>query len=421
MSTVNEPQSAASDADLDLESQLDALLEQIEQAEPGIVPRASTASAFEPPSPAQTPPPVEDAAPVVDDAAAAVEDPAAETVQSEVAQDEEASLDLASQIQQLLDDARTHQPDASAASTAAAARPASRPEASQPDPLTADDVSADASEITDAAAVDAALQSFDQNDFEPAAPVEESAEPPQAAATRPTTTAQASSRPADPPQDHAMGETLNIDDIDQLLADDADNALAGDFETISEVLATEQLPDIPPQPSRLAGATPAPAAQPAPAAAAPASPEASATPAESQEFEDELEGSFEEPEAVMQSAAESPSSTLSPGAMAVAQELDDQPENRVRASAKQDSQDAPPESTDQPAPARPSAIAAMARTVLAELKTAPELIRSTCEIINRPLVALTPQTRDMIGYIGLITLFWGSVTLVGRIIVMMMK
>ncbi len=337
MSTVNEPQSAAPDAELDLESQLDALLDQIDQAEPGLVARK----------------PAEPAAAL---AVAVAEPPAA--AEPPVDADSDAGLDLASQIQQLLDDARTQQPSSA---FSAVAEPAGTP-------------------------------------------VAEAAVPPQ---PEPVVAPQpASLSPAAQTPDTAMAsETLNIEAIDQMLADEADQALAGDFETITEVLATENLPEV---------SAPAQRESAAPVASAVSAPPTG-------EEEDDLEGSFEEPETVLQAATASADTGLSEDAKAVARELDDQPENRSRASRAGDSQDTvPPAASDRRRAARPSAFKSLGRTVLVELKALPELLRVACEAINRPLAALTPHTRDMVGYAGLITVFWGSVTLVGKLVSVLM-
>lgn|GEM_PF-6468600 len=365
MATGNEHQPLAVDAELDIDGQLDALLEQIEQAEPGLIARDAPRSPA--PEPAVSPADLlegsfESVEAVVEPVEAAAE-PAVEATSATPAEATPAApapdeaidtsgLDLASQIQQLLDDARTHHAEPSSAASSPA----------------------------------------------PAAPVAPAAMP------RPVKPAPAASAEQD-----ALPETLNIQDIDQMLAEEADQALAGDFETIHEVLAAEQLPEAPVTPD------PEPVAM-SPSPASPAAP-----PAQEAAEDDELEGSFEEPDAVLQQAAMASTgrSELSEDARAVAQELDDQPENRVRAAAAQSTPAATPSEDRETAAPAPSLIHRGFAFVGRELVVLTELVRQLCVLISRPMASLTPQSRDMVGYVGLITLFWGGVALVAKLLFVM--
>lgn len=337
-----------------------------------------------PAKPVPMPAPVEPEAvtPEVDDepvvaathvAASHVDEPAAADADETPADAEPAGdalgLDLASQIQQLLDDARTQEADGSSS--------------------TAEDDARQDAEL-DAAAASKAV----------------AAAPPVAS------------------EDGAM----NIDAIDQMLADGADEAVVGDFETINEVLATDTTPE--------AAAEPAPAAT-SPVAASPAAAAgvsdgagAEGQPAGAVEEEEEIDGSFETPSEILTAAPDQvatepvtvDASALSADAQAVGKELDEQPELKAGKQARGNTaaKGDPAAVAADSKPLKISGLVAKLPAILAAIKGLPGAVQQVCMMINRPLLGLSPQARDMVGYAGLITVFWGSVTIVGKFVFAMM-
>lgn len=160
-----------------------------------------------------------------------------------------------------------------------------------------------------------------------------------------------------------VAEAQSVEQIDDMLAASADQAVAGAFETPAEAAATT------------------------------ASPETAALSGESAlDSEPLLEGGFATPEELLQGKNESAAApAFNADARAVAQELDNQPE-LVAASPPASEPAAPPAKR---APRRP-------------------LLRGLLVTINKPLLSCSKSTRDLVGWIGLLTLFNASVLMMGR-------
>ncbi len=149
------------------------------------------------------------------------------------------------------------------------------------------------------------------------------------------------------------------------------------------------------------------------------------------ETDDLIEGDFEAPEEVVNPAAQASRGS----AAAVATELDadqaDDPASpRARPAARQRLHVEPAEERtadddDLLTPAATPAgtrggnllrsASALGATLLGEFGARlPNLLSRTCAILNRPLQRLDPQTRDLIGYVGVISLFWACVVILGK-------
>jgi hypothetical protein len=157
-----------------------------------------------------------------------------------------------------------------------------------------------------------------------------------------------------------------IEKIDEALAESADDAVAGDFETVAE--ADGQ------------------------AGAAAAGRRVEDDVPDATQTEPDLEGGFSSPDALMQTPA---AAGFSADARSVAQELDSQPEN----AAKPAKRDKPAKAKAPRDPRDPNA---------------PSLLRRTLILINAPLLHASKQTRDLVGWVGLLTVFNASVLLMAR-------
>lgn len=336
-------------------------------------------------------------------------------------------LDLASQIQQLLDDARPIDASSEPAQTPAAkARPAppappaipKRAEAAEPDPVADEPKAADKN--TDDTADDAADDqqvfqgSFEapDNDFADSSDLADTLNAVAQAVAKPEPSKPRAAIDEPPAKDEARAipsesaekddaAAMSLDDIDQMLADEADEAVAGDFETPNEVFT--------------GAAGEAKAATSSPQAAA--KPDADSITDSPDDYKEEdaasdedfdFGGSFESTEEIItqevgQPAGSGKAKGLSADAQAVARELDEQPENQAhRINAGTGSSAGSSDSRSLPR------MAAFAKV--------PNVARHVCATISRPMEAVAPQTRDLVGYIGLITLFWGTVTVIVKLL-----
>ena len=324
----NQPDSAEPDPQLN--DQLDALLSDIDQAQSG-----GDAEAIADAEPAAR----SDQEPAAADESVDADD--IETAELEgdfVAPDEDiVGSDLASQIQELLDDARdSHQ---------------------EPGPALTDP--ADEDELP----VDATFEA-------PAEPASETT----AAAPRSSTDETTAAPVAGEAQD-----TSEIDQLDRELAEGADDAVSGDYETIEDVVASQGA-----APFEEAGALAG--------------------------LPDTVEAPTDEPSADEEgdSVGAAVAGGFSADAQAVARELDEQAQP-VGVAAE------PPE-RDGPTGAETSDAGATPGVGRGAVVAAPVMLRRTCAAINRPLMRVSPQTRDLVGYVGLLTLFNGVVFVVAQLL-----
>lgn len=213
-------------------------------------------------------------------------------------------------------------------------------------------------------------------------------------------------------------DAASVEQIDQMLAENADDAIAGDFETAAEVIAAE-------------GETAADAAPPPPSAdgkivietnAKATRHDASAAPADAAgQEEEDLAGAFESPED--SDKAEIEHTKLVPNTTGeTADESDAIPEGdtvAVESSQAQEpqAQAAPtapaPAAAKQATPrsAKPAAPAEPAPPLPPAAHRRPSIVKRLCTLINAPLANAQPWVRDGIGWVALITLFNGAVFL----------
>lgn len=163
----------------------------------------------------------------------------------------------------------------------------------------------------------------------------------------------------------AAQDRSEIKALDATLAADADDAIAGDFETTEDVVAAANLE----------------AAPTSSEVAAPHAPEAMSV-----DNEPSLEGDFESP-ADLVAKAESKSGA---SAADVARELDSQPEKTARAVGLKK-------------PRLPIAVS-------------PRVFKSAVILVNRPFANASAQTRNLIGWVGLLTLFNAGILIAGSLI-----
>ncbi len=165
-----------------------------------------------------------------------------------------------------------------------------------------------------------------------------------------------------------------VDKLDESLAHEADEAVSGDFETVADVV----------------GSTPLPLAVPAVEAVTLASNETG--PAD----EDIPEGAFEDPADIV-----TPTGTT---AADLAAELDSQPEKHA---AKSKAPATAPGTT--PGKAEESVSPAKPR------KPVSHRLRAALALVNGPVATLAPANRDLVGYVGAITMLtavlWITLTL----------
>lgn len=221
---------------------------------------------------------------------------------------------------------------------------------------------------------------------------------------------------ADPVQD--MGPATEdevVDQLDRLLDESGDDDdFAGAFETVEEVIGETDAPAAP-------ATAPQPVAEsPQPVAEAPQPEARDQTPPAQEEEDFEFEGNFAAPEDVVaetetETETESePKATAGATAQDVAAELDAQPQPV----------DAKPPAPITEAEVEPNPVeadAADTRTprrerLKAVITAAPDKTKQVCAVINKPMNWVGDETRDLIGYVGLITLFNASAVLIYKII-----
>lgn len=183
-----------------------------------------------------------------------------------------------------------------------------------------------------------------------------------------------------------------LKDLDNLLAAAADDAVAGEFETVNEVLATYQ------QAQASKAAKPSPA-EPTPSEpAAPVTGDAEAPPATSEvATTPEPEHEAATVEQVIASASSSDGAT----AADVARELDTQPEQQVQTQAD------PPA----PAAAEPDPQPSPDPTPTARPRKAFDGLRVLFAVLSLPIRNASPGVRGAIGYFALVQFFVAAVLL----------
>lgn len=163
----------------------------------------------------------------------------------------------------------------------------------------------------------------------------------------------------------AVKDHAEIKALDATLAADADDAIAGDFETTEDVVAAANLE----------------AAPTTSAVAVPHAPEAMSV-----DNEPSLEGDFDSPEELVAKTETKNGAS----AADVARELDSQPEKTAR-------------------------MGVLKKPRLA-LAVSPRVLKSAVILINRPFANASAQTRNLIGWVGLLTLFNAGILIAGSFI-----
>lgn len=391
--------------------------------------------------------------------------------------DDEAGFedDLARQIQELLDEAQeevgeaaspTSAPDvdgAVAATTDAAATEQGEAPAAQPRYFESDDAASEPSdepgpaEATSPADAPASGETAEGQTQAPGPG--EAVEAAESAGSATATEAESSASDPKQAQGEAEGQEPSLDELDNMLATEADEAVVGAFESPGEVLetgpATEQADQASPSPdvaaaqkqgqADSAAGEATPNAQPVNATplqtgagpAETADPSDSAQPGEAEgqsaggesatEADEEADmppaDAFASPDDVLKEGTEAATPVggdATDGAAAgdVAAELDSQPEQAAPsapasepAPAGQTRQTSDTRATDE-TPGRDwrywlKKTVALVRTGTVQawsaLRQVP--VRRICATVNAPMQQLSPQVRHTIGYVGLLTLF----------------
>ncbi len=225
-------------------------------------------------------------------------------------------------------------------------------------------------------------------DSEPSAATDV-AEPSAAEAPEPSATPEAADPLADlGPQD----EDELVDELDRLLAEGADDAVAGDFETVEQVLG---------EPDDAAAAMQAAATTHDVSEGDRDDRDADAN--DDEPFE--IEGDFAAPEQVL---GEQPASEEIAQEEAPASE----PPQPVAPIAEQPVVavvDAPV------APERPQR-SPKSRRLKAVVTATPETTKRVCAVVNKPMNFVSNETRNLVGYVGLITLFNASIVVIYKIL-----
>ena len=396
-----------------VEAQLDALLGRIEEEQSGQS-GAETAAAVSssPQEPPETPPA---------DSGEAPKEAATSTVDPEPAVDAtEAEESLADQVQELLDQDQAAEDSAEALVPPAQAvdQPAGDEVESGTDPL-----GVQIDQLLDMAKE----QEADQSEDLPATPSPNevisdasAADVPQAEPSRDvpaqskplikTVKAEAAAQPApaDAGASEGKSDSEAVKDLDSILADSADDAVAGDYDTIEQVLAEEQT------------ATSAPAAQTDTTTAE--------APVAGEPDDEELpEGMFETPEHIQAGedagsaeAAEPVAAPVGGGdftarAEDVAKELAEQPE-----SMPQGSELPPVTPSAEPSPTPGARGGSRARSIAAAIGSrlvgvagrTPDVALRVCTTINKPVRLLPADWQNTVGYVGLLTLLNATMLLV---------
>ncbi len=327
--------------------------------------------------------------------------------------------DLADQIQELLDQAKESKPSPDAVSPATeSAEPQSATDTLEGEFEDVETVEAETS--TSEVAAEPALQSADISP-EPAEPAS-----PEDAVQADDTAA------ADDDVEELAGEfetpeaviadeqveagesteaSHEIDAIDDFIAEQADDLLGGEFETVYEALGETTESDTTPR-------TPTPEATGDQRTDAE---ELAHLGTAEQVLESGMDDDmFASPDEL--SGAADDGVAFSAGADDVARELDDQPEQRASEpeAVEDPSADSSAESTSTPTQAgwrlRLAALVRKATPVVHGAgRLGLEVTYRTCEIVNRPLQRFSPQTRHTIGYLAIIHVFVGSAILLSKL------
>lgn len=180
-----------------------------------------------------------------------------------------------------------------------------------------------------------------------------------------------------------------VAELDRILASSANDAVAGDFETLEDVVGDGMA-----QPSAVAASAPL-----------------IKTP--SADDEDRLHADFQAPESVLtqQPGAPTapPAAAFTAGAADVDRELKQDEAGQAVTAPQVAHAAVAPEFGVHRQPLLRRATAAVAAIV-------PRTARSACEAINRPLHRLSPESRNLVGYVGLLTLFNASVLLIYKLL-----
>lgn len=186
-----------------------------------------------------------------------------------------------------------------------------------------------------------------------------------------------------------------VERIDEKLAAQVDQMVAGDFESVEELLSVEELKSFAETTSPIA---PEPTAQEAEGAF--------------KTIESPMEVAFESVEELLTATDEEDSQGFDAKAEDVARELDQRP---VAEAATTPAQDLPTQKVGQkpigPDLARWNVLFLGIWRAVTDFE--PRL-RQVCTLINMPLLRSSPDTRNVVGYVGLITLFNASVILLIR-------
>jgi hypothetical protein len=205
-----------------------------------------------------------------------------------------------------------------------------------------------------------------------------------------------------PPPAPAPTEAQALAEIDNHLAKEADTAIAGEFETVQEVMSAAQQAQAPAPPSSEPAILPADPVPTSVAPQVPAPPVPAAAPAVS---------AAAAPVPVPAAARSAPAAAPTPaGATSqdVARELDEQPAAATTPAA-------PP--TPGPTPAPVPVPAPVARKPAAARRATPwqaldRLLRRALAAVDSPLRGLTPGARNILGLVALVTVFNATCLLV---------
>ena len=382
--------------ELDIESQLDALLAQLDEIEPDLLGKASSGAsvvADEPPTPAQ---PTEVAPEVAapDQDLQPSQEPAPPTTAGQI--DALRSQDLADQPDQVLDasvadtaEAEVDEasemavPDAVEAESVGVAVPPVG-ESSDPSP---DDGGADSDMAQKLQALlDGELDQGDAPDEPVAQEVvvdQGGPELEQVAAATPV--------PEEPEAEAQEAEELSMDQIDDLLAEEAEEFAEDPIDVSAEPVAVVDL--TPPVEDR------------------------SAPPATSQVSASEKEEQAAPLQAapVAQPDIDADATTaggFNASAQAVAQELDEQPElNAGVTTIRQMAEAADRSKKRKRLKLRLDKQGLMVKVMICE-----RVLKQTCRVVNRPLNRLSPVSRDLIGYTGLGHALVGVLLIISKLV-----
>ncbi len=400
-----QPDGQTSDKLGDLDAQLDSLLRRIEDQEPGLVSAPPPAA---PPAEAEAEPEPEaeiEAEPAVSaveaaKAAAAEANPDNPSVPEDVAEqamlasmglspdgsppaenapkpstdadhvaddviDEqiESVIETSSpEAQATLDALKTALSEESAREEPAASETASKAEAPPADPL-----AAQLDQLLGAASSPPADRL--EGVFEP--PDDETVAAASAAAATQNPSSAEDEPPASAEFDGPTPANVSLDELDELIAENADGAVAGEFETVSQVMDGKAETD-----EEASGS----------AAESTAALEAASAQAAAKQAQDgALAGDFASPDELLNS------SDAAATAADVAQELDEQPERQLQ----EYSSVAVVEDAAEPA-SRKTLRASLARMARWE-----PAARRACAVVNRPVLKLRPEMRDTLGWVAI--------------------